>query len=318
MKLETLYRKAVETGIARDRRGAEAIQRLLQEERERYDALPEKRKTWYDRERLSNPFPDSRILNGDPETDVRSVIAGIDIQVGEILLADRLCKESGRSIDLILSHHPQGYALAQLADVMPLQADLLSLHGLNISVAEKMLEQRIREVERGVLPVNHDRAVSAARLLGFPMICLHTPADNCVARELTERFEREAPRRLKDVLGILFEIPEYQNAARIQAGPRIINGSEDNRCGKIYVDMTGGTSGSEEAYAKLADTGTGTVVGMHMNEKHLESAKNARLNVVIAGHISSDTLGLNLLLDEVEKTEQFEYIEISGFERIRR
>jgi hypothetical protein len=40
--------------------------------------------------------------------------------------------------------------------------------------------------------------------------------------------------------------------------------------------------------------------------------------VVIAGHISSDTLGLNLLLDEIEKEEKLKIINCSGFRRIRR
>jgi hypothetical protein len=41
---------------------------------------------------------------------------------------------------------------------------------------------------------------------------------------------------------------------------------------------------------------------------------------VIAGHISSDTLGLNLLLDRVEKAsgEKLEVINCSGFRRISR
>jgi hypothetical protein len=39
---------------------------------------------------------------------------------------------------------------------------------------------------------------------------------------------------------------------------------------------------------------------------------------VIAGHIASDNLGLNLLLDEVEKREPFEVIECSGFRRVKR
>jgi hypothetical protein len=42
------------------------------------------------------------------------------------------------------------------------------------------------------------------------------------------------------------------------------------------------------------------------------------LNVVVAGHIASDTLGLNLLLDEVEKGGALDIVGASGFERIRR
>jgi putative NIF3 family GTP cyclohydrolase 1 type 2 len=61
-----------------------------------------------------------------------------------------------------------------------------------------------------------------------------------------------------------------------------------------------------------------TLVVMHISEDHLENAKKANLNVVIAGHISSDNLGLNLLLDTVEKKGRLEYVCVSGFDRIRR
>jgi hypothetical protein len=42
------------------------------------------------------------------------------------------------------------------------------------------------------------------------------------------------------------------------------------------------------------------------------------IHVAIAGHISSDTLGLNLLLDAMEKRGPLTVVECSGFKRIRR
>jgi hypothetical protein len=42
------------------------------------------------------------------------------------------------------------------------------------------------------------------------------------------------------------------------------------------------------------------------------------LHIVIARHISSDTLGLNLLLDAMEKRGPLTVVECSGFKRIRR
>jgi len=68
--------------------------------------------------------------------------------------------------------------------------------------------------------------------------------------------------------------------------------------------MTGGTSGSEDIFDKFAASGISTLVCMHINEKYLKKAKKANLNVVIAGHIASDSLGLNLLFDEIEKEEK--------------
>jgi hypothetical protein len=82
--------------------------------------------------------------------------------------------------------------------------------------------------------------------------------------------------------------------------------------------MTGGTEGSKDIFDKVAAGGVSTLVCMHLTEDHLSNAKKANLNAVIAGHISSDVLGLNLLLDEVEKEEKLNFVCVSGFERIRR
>jgi hypothetical protein len=53
-----------------------------------------------------------------------------------------------------------------------------------------------------------------------------------------------------------------------------------------------------------------------MSEGNLENAKKANINVLLAGHIASDTLGLNLLLDDLEKEARIEFLGVSGFERI--
>ncbi|MBM3293540.1 MAG: NGG1p interacting factor NIF3 [Candidatus Aminicenantes bacterium] len=318
MKLERLYRKAVEVGIARDLRGEEEIARLLAEEAERHKDLKDEEKAFYDPDRLFNPFADSRILNGDPAADVRIVLAGIDIEVGELLIARLLNKEEGGKIDLVVSHHPMGSALLRLHEVMKLQSRLLAKYGVTISVAEQLMEKRIGEVERRLLPINAAREVDAARILGLPLVCLHTPADNCVTHFLAGLFEEEKPRLLKDLVKILRGIPEYERSVRLQAPPKVVSGSEMNSCGKIFVDMTGGTEGAKDIFDKIAAGGVSTLVCMHVSEDHLANAKKANLNVVIAGHIASDTLGLNLLLDEIEKEERLEFVCLGGFERIRR
>jgi len=56
---------------------------------------------------------------------------------------------------------------------------------------------------------------------------------------------------------------------------------------------------------------------MHLSEEHFKKVKDVNLNVVIAGHIASDTLGLNLLLDRLEKQEKFQILACSGFRRIK-
>jgi len=318
MKLLEFYNAVIETGIETDLRGREQIQMLLAEEKAKFEKLDEKEKEFFDRDRLFNPFSDTRILNGGGEVEVGKVIIGIDMEVGEVLLAYLLNKDLDRKIDLVIAHHPEGHALVRLFDVMKLQTDLMAAHGITLSVAEKLMEKRIGEVERRLMPVNHNRTVDVARLLGLPMICIHTAADNCVTSYLGRLFESEKPARLRDVVRLLKEIPEYRRSAALQLPPRIVSGSDDSRCGKILVDMTGGTEGAKDVFDKYAAGGVSTLVGMHISEDHLENAKKANLNVVIAGHISSDNLGLNLLLDAVEKKGRLEYVCVSGFERIRR
>lgn len=318
MKLETLYKKAVAIGIENDLRGKDEIKKIFKEEKETCKNLKEEEKEFYDNERLSNPFSDTRILNGDLNIDIKKVIVGIDMGVGEILLTYLLNKSLNQKIDLVVSHHPEGYALARLYDVMKLQADLLANYGITISVAEQLMEKRISEIERRLMPINHNRAVDAARILGIPMLCIHTASDNCVTNYLKKTFEKKKPYKLKDLMKILKQTPEYKKLAKLQVPPKIVSGSEESKCGKIYVDMTGGTEGSKEIFEKFASSGVSTLVCMHLSEEHLENAKKAKLNVVIAGHIASDILGLNLLFDELEKEEKLEFVCVSGFERIRR
>jgi hypothetical protein len=318
MKIKNLYKKAVEIGIANDLRGKNEIKKMLKQEKEKFDALKKDELDLYDKDRLFNPYADTRVLYGSLEKNIKTMIVGIDMQVAEIVLTYLLNKDFGKKIDLIVSHHPESYALAQLYDVMKLQADLMAQYGVAISVAEQLMQTRISEIQRRLMPVNHTRAVDAAKILNLPMMCIHTPADNCVTNFLKKAFEKQKPHTLKDLMQILKDLPEYRKSAKLQVPPKIVNGSENNRCGKIFVEMTGGTEGSKEIYQRYANSGISTLVGMHYSEEHLENAKNAKLNVVVAGHISSDVLGLNLLFDEIEKEEKLEFVGVSGFERMRR
>lgn len=317
MKLSRIYDLAVSEGMAADPRGKESVAKALATAKKEFEALKEKDKGFFDKEKLTNPYADTRILNGDGATEVKHVIVGIDMEVGEVLLADRL-REKGQKIDLIMAHHPEGRAGANFYEVMNMQTDIWGRFGVPINVAEGLMKDRVKEVERKVMPANHNRAVDAAKLLGIPMMCVHTPADNHVASYLQELFGNKKPETLCEVMEMLREIPEYRNAAKINAGPKILFGEPKSRAGKIFVDMTGGTEGPKDMFEKLEAAGIGTIVAMHVGEEHFKNVQKGHVNVVIAGHISSDTLGLNLLFDKLAKEEKFEFISCSGFERISR
>lgn len=261
-------------------------------------------------------YEDTAILYGDPGTEIKKVMVGIDIDVGELLLADKIRQSDG--LDLVISHHPAGRAYAVFYEVMQLQVDMLVKAGLSRGVAQELLDERKFEVERRVSAANHARAVDAARLLDLPFMCVHTPADNHVSDFIQKLMQKEKPSKVEDILDILRKVPEYKEAIKENAGPRLISGGLNRPVGKIFVEMTGGTEGSREVYDKFYKRGIRTLVSMHLSEEHLKKVKDVNLNVVIAGHISSDNLGLNLLLDRVEKEEKLKVINCSGFRRVRR
>ena len=298
MKIGEIYRLAIEKGMGRDPRSKAAVERLLEKENKQFAEMKEDEKKEYDQDKLFNPYGDTRLLYGDPKREVTRALAGIDMETGEVLLADRISGR-GQKIDLIIAHHPEGKAMSALYQVMRLQEDVLAKFGVPINVAEGLMASRINEVKLGLMPLNHNRAVDAARLLDIPLMCVHTPADNLVNDFIQSLMDEKKPETLNDVVKLLKEIPEYAEAVNYNAGPAIVIGNKEKRAGRVMVDMTGGTSGSEDAYAKLSAAGVGTLIVMHIGEKHRKEAEKNHVNVIIAGHMASDSLGLNLFLDEI-------------------
>jgi putative NIF3 family GTP cyclohydrolase 1 type 2 len=313
MKIQDIQKLAIKMGIESDFRGKEGVQKLLDGKKQRFDKLSEKDKAEFDKDALENPYLDSGVYNISDDKEIKRVLVGIDIGPDEILMAKHL-----DNIDLVIAHHPMGKGLAQLADVMELQADVYNYYGVPINVAEGLMKERISEVARGVNASNHQRTVDAARLMKVNLMNSHTPCDNLAAKFLKTFIEGKKIDKVGELVNALKEIPEYKEAMKIGVGPKIFVGSPENHCGKIALsEITGGTEGSAKLYEKMAQAGVGTIVGMHISEEHKKEAESAHINVVIAGHISSDSLGVNLLMDELEK-QGIEIIPCSGFTRVSR
>jgi len=311
MKLQQIYKLAIEFGIKNDLRGIKEVEKRLKRIKSQYEKLNKKEKEFFDKERLSNPYMDSTI-HFDNKKEIKKVMAGIDIDAGELLIAQKL------GADAVIAHHPVGKGLSYLDDVMHLQADVLAQYGVPINVAESLMKVRIEEVSRGVNPANHFKQTMAAENLNMNFMNVHTPADNAVATFLKKLIERKKPEYVGDIIEILEEVYEYKEAKKVGLGPTLFAGHKDNRAGKIAVtEITGGTEGSPKIYEKMANAGVGTIIAMHQSEEHRKAAEKAHINVVIAGHISSDNIGLNLFLDELEK-KGVKIIPCSGLTRFSR
>jgi len=328
MTIKEIHNLFTQKGIEADFRGREGVHKLLDHKKAKFQKLSLKDQEEFDKESLENPYMDSGVYNVAEDKEIKRVLVGIDIGPEEILLA----RELG-NIDLVIAHHPIGKGLAQLADVMDLQCDVYNFYGVPINIAEGLMRQKISEVARGVNAVNHQRTVDTAKLLGVNVMNAHTNSDNMAAKFLKNFIESRKFERLGEIVNALKEIPEYKEAMKIGAGPQIFVGSPDSRCGKIALtEITGGTEGSPKLYEKMAQAGVGTEIVMHISEEHKKEAEAAHINIIIAGHMSSDSLGMNLLMDELvqksrsqsdrgSSTESGQGIEIvacSGFTRFSR
>jgi len=319
MTIQEIYKLAIDLGIKSDFRSKAEIQEYLKRKKAKYDKLPKDEKDFFDKDSLFNPYSDFRVYVDDGVKKVKKILAAIDVDSSDFLMVKYLNDQNPKEkFDLVINHHMFGRALLDLNDVMHLQADVLSLYGIPINIAESLLKMRVDEVYRKIAPSNAYKEIDTAKMLGINFMNVHTPADNMVAKFVEKKITKDKPRYVSDILKALFQIPEYKEAAKLGFGPMIIAGKSENRCGKVaFSEITGGTEGSSEIYSALANAGVGTVIAMHLSEEHRKAAEKAHINVVVAGHISSDSLGMNLFLDELER-KGIEIVPLGGLIRISR
>src|SRR5437879_5848895 len=118
--------------------------------------------------------PDSEVyLDGE----VRRVFVGIDVDVGELLLARRL------GVDGVIAHHPIGsHARLGLPAVIERHEAQMRVAGIPEPLAHEMMLARQRPVAHGLHTTNYDRVVDAAQLLEMPLMNIHLAADIVVRR----------------------------------------------------------------------------------------------------------------------------------------
>ncbi len=233
-----------------------------------------------------------------PGENIKKIFAGMDMATPEILLAKQL------GADLVLSHHPQtGGPEVLFHQVLERQIDKMVEAGVPINKAQKALRERVAAIERAHHAGNYDRVASAARLLQFPYMNLHVPVDiiteNVVQTHIDKALAGKSRATLKDVLDALLEISEYQRAL---AQPVIRVGTESDYAGRVLVLMAGGTNGGEHVFKAYFEAGVGTIVCMHIPDDVRKAVAEQNIgNVIVAGHMASDSIGMNIVCGKLEE-----------------
>lgn len=232
--------------------------------------------------------------------NITNVLAGIDMGTAELALARQL------GYDCVFRHHNLTPAMGKLGYLVAEDHyKKMVKNGVPVNVAQKLVEHRKRSTEIMFHANNFDGAPSVARLLNMPFLGIHTPADLLGERAVEAKVaevmaEKENP-TVQDLMDRILTIREFKEAPEGQK-PAIWVGSPESYSGKVLVEFSGGLSAELDEVKAYIDAGIGTFVCMHMEGDIVKALQeDNRCNVIVTGHMASDSVGMNRIMDEWEK-----------------
>jgi hypothetical protein len=150
---------------------------------------------------------------------------------------------------------------------------------------------------------NYDHLPSVARMIGIGLMCIHNPCDEIGRRVMDEALRARLPPRprVRDAVEALESIPEFR-AAKTRIVVRM--GNAEHLLGKWAVHHGAGTNGGVPVARAAFDHGIDTVFYIHIDAGALRRlrevyGREGPKNLVVTGHLASDSIGINLLVREL-------------------
>ena len=317
MTIRDLYEFAIERGLSMDPRGEAALRAHMESLRREYATLTGQAAALFEVERLRNPFGDTRLVWGDPDTEVRRIVCGIDIDGAELLLADRL-RDKGRPVDLVMAHHAsaQGGAVASRSDIYFAQVKMLTDFGVPEHLADKLIRPQAAATAQRSTNFRNNQIAAA---LGMPLMTIHAPADLYLYHEGYRVLREDQPQTVGDLVAISDSWPEVQWLIERGLGTTVAVGDLSNPLGKTYCCFYGGWNPTPEVFEALCDHGCGTLWVVDTGESLNEVARRRNVSLVVTPHMPADNCGINRLFDDaMTRFGDFEIVETSNFVRVDR
>ncbi|MEE9237807.1 MAG: hypothetical protein V3U52_08490 [Thermoplasmata archaeon] len=229
---------------------------------------------------------------------IERVLIGIDIGEGELLLAERM------GFDCAIAHHPAGgSSRVRFHEVIARHQEMLEAHGVPSIAAAEAVEELTLQRDLVGHASNYDRVPSIARLLRIPFMSIHTPLDEIGRQRMVGRLETCDPgASVRDALEVLGTFGEFRRAlTRIE----IRHGDGDNPLGRWAVAHGAGTNGGYPVAKAYFSHGIDTLLYIHISPADLERLRKdsdlAEKNLIVTGHIASDSLGINPYVDRLRQ-----------------
>lgn len=244
-----------------------------------------------------------------PGDSLRRVLFGIDIGPAELLIAREL------GCDGVIAHHPAGgSATLRFPEVLTRHVELMVEHGVPRDTAREAIKPLVFRSILRAQASNYDHAPSFARLLRIPFLNIHLPLDEIGRRLMVEAIERHLGQLgreplVQDVIDALLTLPEFAEApTRIM----VPVGAVDRPAGKVAVVHGAGTNGGAAVAKAYFSHGVSTVVYIHIAPEEVERLRaETDGNLIVAGHIAADLVGINRYVAELE-SRGLEVVRASG------
>ncbi|MHA2305030.1 MAG: Nif3-like dinuclear metal center hexameric protein [Candidatus Hodarchaeales archaeon] len=230
-----------------------------------------------------------------PGDNIKKVLYGIDIGVAELAYA----KEN--NYDCVIAHHPHGVNMWR---VFWKHLDQMKSKGIPEEEAQAILEKKVIGFKYGAHARNYDAIPSFARLIKLPFLNIHCPSDELGRRLITDAIKNQEEQMgdltLKGVKNHLEDtFKEFQKA---KTKIEVAKGNMDDLLGNWIFShgaLTNGGYALADCYYK---NGVDTVIYIHIAPGELSQILKLDIGqLMIAGHLVSDSIGINPLLDRLEE-----------------
>jgi len=231
---------------------------------------------------------------------LEKVLFCIDAGASELLLA----KQFG--FDAVIAHHPvAGSAAINFYQVFRRHIQQMVTAGVPIGDAEEAVKKKLADLEVEAHTRNYSQIIDIAKLLKIPFMNIHTPLDEIGRSKMQQQIENKLMKdsTVRDVVSALEELSEFKNAI---TKIKIRLGKAENPAGKVVVSHGAGTNGGYEIAKTYFKHGIGTVAYIHVSPADLTKLiADVKGNLIVTGHIASDSVGINPLIEELEKRNIF-------------
>ena len=233
-----------------------------------------------------------------PGEEIQRVLIGIDIKSPELKIAKDL------GYDVALSHHPTGGdARLRFFEVLYRHMDQMIAGGVVDSVAQTIIDELAEGHKALAAMTNYDHDPSVARLLDLPYLNIHTPLDE-IGRHRMQTAADQLPETATVAELMSHFSTQFGEFANAGTEIELRVGKPENAIGKVVMSHGAGTNGGYPVAKAYFEHGVDTVIYIHCrpdDSKKLIKEFGHEKNLIITGHIVSDSIGINPYIDKLRE-----------------